>query len=606
MVFQSLSTDMKKIIGLLLCLIGITAGDAATLELSNVAPAATFSRSDQVLGVTNGVHGNLLSISKMVDLNLNSTGHVAKGFQVWATGARPPNVNCNYTPAMVTFSNYYATRSQGSGQTDFRKTNSFWLVINGLGATNMPLGGATESVAGGIRIEDVTTGYYDMFWNPYHDGKFNGSDGEMQITTSGGIAVCPHWAATAPPSYATYNDARRVWQWGIGGYGQSYIQNYYSKLVDNWNTNLGFAMMPMFWSCPIYTNANALVYGGSLDPDGFLTPAMWMRGVNTNGTCSLTFYDNLDYRLNSTNGSWANMDEATKRFEMRFGPDGSIWAYGNIYTDQRKGMTTNFTLADGTLIRVRNGIIYDLDDDTKAFMNRIQTAFTDPLASNIDNFVTAVKASGAWGKLDAIYPFVGANISSNGQNMISASYKIVWGGAFTANDATGVQGDGTGWGDTQWKPSTQNEGSLFAFVKTDGSSDSFVAASYDSTGSGTGTVIRRVGAGSYRMSWAATTANLQTVNPITAGSSGAVVRYLNGATWWYRSGVAGTTEQYNFSTVTPPNYNLYLLVGNDAGFKYNYFDGKIQGFAMGKKPLSPYEYKALHNAFVALNTALAR
>jgi hypothetical protein len=82
------------------------------------------------------------------------------------------------------------------------------------------------------------------------------------------------------------------------------------------------------------------------------------------------------------------------------------------------------------------------------------------------------KQNGWWKNLDALYLFRGSTSNSCAQNLISSSYGIKWTGGVTYS-WQGVTGDGaTGFGDTQFTPSTAsgkfslNSASLFVYNQT--------------------------------------------------------------------------------------------------------------------------------------------
>ena len=83
----------------------------------------------------------------------------------------------------------------------------------------------------------------------------------------------------------------------------------------------------------------------------------------------------------------------------------------------------------------------------------------------------------------------------------------------------------------------------------------------------------------------------------TAANS--LLLYMNG------SPIPAQTSPAAASTTV--DYNLWLFEDNHSGSPHGYnWTGKLQGFAMGTSALSGSQYATLHNAFVALNTALAR
>jgi hypothetical protein len=76
----------------------------------------------------------------------------------------------------------------------------------------------------------------------------------------------------------------------------------------------------------------------------------------------------------------------------------------------------------------------------------------------INDLTIGLKTTGLWGKMNAIYPFVGGNAFSHKWNLkdprdVDAAYRIIWTGAITHN-AKGVKFDGSSYGDTKFAPFT--------------------------------------------------------------------------------------------------------------------------------------------------------
>ncbi len=94
------------------------------------------------------------------------------------------------------------------------------------------------------------------------------------------------------------------------------------------------------------------------------------------------------------------------------------------------------------------------DADADDFFSRSSLTPDTTQQRAIYQLCADLKMSGLWEKIDAIYPFVGTQENQR-YNLKSASYTITWTGLTEGCfDANGVTGNGTGYGDTGFNPST--------------------------------------------------------------------------------------------------------------------------------------------------------
>jgi hypothetical protein len=250
------------------------------------------------------------------------------------------------------------------------------------------------------------------------------------------------------------------------------------------------------------------------------------------------------------------------------------------------------------------------DPDALAYMNRLTAAGTDitGIEDDINTFVLALKADNTWTALDAIYPFLGDNSAGNALNAKpSGLYDITWNGAFTTNDRTGVKSNGaSGYGDTSWTATVQNAGTMFAFIYT------------GTTGVGLqhicGSLISPPNIFTQFQHNGSTAFNYN----YNDGSSGMValawaypnsvceIRTLANHLDFYADGSAAAKGTSAAVTSGPSIVPLFLFARDNLGVPVGYYDGKLQGFAMGVATLAATQYQTLHNAWVALNAAIGR
>ena len=451
-------------------------------------------------------------------------------------------------------------------------------------------------------VRDARGGWLNQVWEPDHgSGK-----PEFHIDTSGSMAVGVGFSGNPTTS--------GHWlQMGIGGLGQEYMYFQYNLIPITENTNLFPSSYPMFWKAKLYTNSNpnSLIWVGSGTPEVDPLPAMLFRATSTNGSGAWIFYDKLSPTVRA-NKDW-DWPHAVERLRITVGPDGGLAFNGKLTVNGAVGLTTNYALADGNTLCVSNGIIVGilppLPPDTSVAKFCVRVGGLSPTYSNaLQNFVSALKVDGTWTNLDAIYPFVGANASTNGQNLISTNYTLQWSGAFGTNDATGVHNNGSPlqYADTQWKPLAQNSGTIFAFVKLAGTTDNYRILAGVSGGNVYTRLYYNSGA-STSFGYNCAAGDLTTALISGTPNSIALVRPSSTHMVLYGSGSSTPASDKTSNSTTPPTYNLFIFDGNDSGTASGYpWNGKLQGFAMGTNAIPGSQYATLHNAFVALNTALAR
>lgn len=453
--------------------------------------------------------------------------------------------------------------------------------------------------------------YFDMLFNPYHEradtNYANPFQSEMQITSSGGAAFSAGYGLGT--SYSAYSTARRCWQWGIGGYGQPYIYHQYGAIPHSWETNIFDSAFPEFWKAMVYTNAPgatpSYVWAGSkTTDDGSGVPAMMFRGYDTNGNGAWTWFDNLSWNVNSS-AQWNNLQTATKRFEIVAGnaPVSGVNIYGGIRMNGAAALTTNYALGNGATLLITNGLImaitnyppFAMESETVSFLARITTETNTALATNVNNFVIALKSAGL-STNDPVYPFVGANADTNGQNLWSSSYTIKWSGTWGTNNQYGIHGGagGNAYGDTQWKPITTN-GYLFSFVKADKSGFTYLCGAQDTRN----TRIYHNSSAQFSYAYNETTGGA--LLPPTWPSAVSICRSND-----FVFSRQGTVENPPGAvTGDVVNANMFVFARNSGGPNY-YYDGWAQGFAFGTNVLSQAQHLALYSAWTNLNAALGR
>jgi hypothetical protein len=377
----------------------------------------------------------------------------------------------------VTLTNQYVHEPQPMTG-EWRATNSTFLAFLNCGQWTPGATNGDNAATSHIYFQCPTNhSYFDMLFNPYHDYTSGAGASEMQISTSGGIAISTAYGSS-PGAYAS---ARRAIQLGIGGYGQPYIYHQYSLLMHSWETNVSDTAYPIFYKSITYTNlpgaTPASVWAGSVEPgDSSKYPAFTFRGYNPpsgerDGSGAFTFYENLDY-MTDRNGQWLNMETARKTLDIIVGPsrglniNGAVNINGSITINGAPGITTNYTFASGENLIISNGIVvyfgppipYAWDADAKNYLAFIgnSTSTTNVTATTVNTLVANAKAHGWWTKCDAIYPLVGGTSNTMCWNLKDTNtFKLLGVNASASVWRTnGLVGNGTAYIGTQYTPST--------------------------------------------------------------------------------------------------------------------------------------------------------
>jgi hypothetical protein len=129
------------------------------------------------------------------------------------------------------------------------------------------------------------------------------------------------------------------------------------------------------------------------------------------------------------------------------------------------------------------------DPAAQAFINA--TGISGSNATAINQLVLDLKSNSLWDKIDAAYPLIGGTSSSTSYNLIdTTTYQITWNGTITFA-STGVTGNGTnGWGNTNYRPSTELATSnmhLSQYKRTTGNTNAYDIAGVNYPASGLST-----------------------------------------------------------------------------------------------------------------------
>jgi len=361
-----------------------------------------------------------------------------------------------------------------------------------------------------------------------------------------------------------------------------------------------------------------------VDGGDAILPAMTFRAYSSDGSGAWTWYDNLSETVDIY-GQWANMQTATKRFEVIAGPQGGVNINGAIKINGVFGITTNYTLSTGDVMSISNGIIvkiapptpYAWEPETTNYLARIAVPLNSgAAATNIDVFVKSIKSSGVFSNLDALYPFCGSNATYNAQNLISNNFTITWTGTFGTNNWTGVHNNGANaYGDSGWSPASTNTGTLFAYIAANNpnfAGHRGIMGTFTNTDSIGSTYLRFTTISNsayasfndtrYDPKWIIFTSYpAEMTTPwslsISRTNSTSVVAYLNGV---YR-------DSSTVMTAAPQTLGTaWIFDVNNGGGSLGAWNGKLQMTAMSNRALTPAQHLALYNAIAALNSALGR
>jgi hypothetical protein len=228
--------------------------------------------------------------------------------------------------------------------------------------------------------------------------------------------------------------------------------------------------------------------------------------------------------------------------------------------------------------------------------------------SALQAFVTKLKSDGTWNQFSsgAIYPFAAGAAAGNAINLVNTNiYKITWSGSLT-HSATGVKGDGaSGYGDTHWTNTTQNSVSLFAFVKTNYPVTFAYPMGAEDNNVNHFLSFRHPGGLTDRFEGAANENGYNaSIVPLSFNGTGAMVSRTNSAS---EQGYAdyATVTSAGVSSLSPPNYSVYLFARNQVGSANQFWGDTLQVCAVGAG-CSQGQYQTMYSACTNLNAGLGR
>jgi hypothetical protein len=406
----------------------------------------------------------------------------------------------------------------------------------------------------------------------------------------------------------------RGFQFGIAGAWHNWLYLQGDGTGNTWlaggNTNL-CVTVPFLFNPTYYSNQVLHISGAGVPYDTTtFKPGFVGRATDTNGDGAISFYDKFD----TSYDTWGN--NTTPRFEVKISPDtarGGININGGITINGATGLTTNYAMMDGNTFCYSNGLLVAIvatpsewDTDARNYLARINTATNTSLGTNINTFVKALKVDNTWANLMALYTFSGANASTNGQNLISSNYTIAWSGTFGTNDASGIHGNGTdAYGNTTYINASTN-GSAFIYIKANANNSGGYLFGVQQDG---GFDAKRIGLYDGNATYG--TASFSSYETATAWwptwPSSIMIQRLDKVNI-YHYGAGSTIYGVEAKAVTGmPNMTpVYLNAINNQNSAASYAKAHIQGFAATTNVLTGTQYKTLHDAFAALNSALAR
>jgi hypothetical protein len=150
---------------------------------------------------------------------------------------------------------------------------------------------------------------------------------------------------------------------------------------------------------------------------------------------------------------------------------------GSITGGTNSPLSGSFASYPDVITRVlyENGVVKTVsqetwDLDATSYCARAQLSSNPMEMAAADTLVKSLKKEGLWNLADAIYLFRGGQSNSAALNLISTNYPIQWSGlAASSFDATGVTGDGLGYGVSGLVPAyanhfSTNSSSLFVYL----------------------------------------------------------------------------------------------------------------------------------------------
>ena len=153
--------------------------------------------------------------------------------------------------------------------------------------------------------------------------------------------------------------------------------------------------------------------------------------------------------LTTTNGTWNGDPSPTYTYKWRRGSSDIVGATSSTYTlvqaDASYVVTcvviaTNIAGIDGA---TSNGLTI-IDADAQAFLTAASITDTT-ITSAINSLVVGFKTNGIWGKMQAIYPFVGGSATTHKFNLknpadTDAAFRLVFNGGWT-HTSNGITGN---------------------------------------------------------------------------------------------------------------------------------------------------------------------
>lgn len=239
------------------------------------------------------------------------------------------------------------------------------------------------------------------------------------------------------------------------------------------------------------------------------------------------------------------------------------------------------------------------DTDAQAFISA--AGITDVTQKRaINQLVIDYKAAGIWGKMTAIYPFVGGTSTTHSYNLKDPTlYQITWGGTVTHN-ANGITGNGsTGYGDTGVNPSlvlSLNDTHISYYSRTNSAATQFVAIGVSRTSD--------FFIGAYPTSVYGSVNNTVSLVGTIADTRGEflISRTSSTSTTMYRNG--GSIAMSSSASTSLSNANIYVGARNNTG-ALNYSTTNISLATIGAG-LNSTEVTNKYTADAAFQTTLGR
>ncbi len=569
-------------------------------------------------------------------------GGLAPGALITADGAGITNLNGAFIQAGTINSNLLDTAT----------AEQLALAGSGGGApstlTNIALRDATVPLSLVATNRDANTNHFMLWFAP--DGTTNSVFSTLRWTQNvprpataeitfwpGHSSGAPELIFAAQGSLCFYYD---FIQWGMPSHsGPTYEYwkwTQWGAQLDRETGETNFSLWPGATWCfqaLVRTNSSltSVVTAGSLGPTSgsMKMPTMQFRPTSTNGSAAWIWMDDFNpSQRQSASGVvtgwgtnthyWFSDNTYTERFRITAGPDGGVSFNGTLKVNGAMGITTNYPMPNGDIMSVSNGIIvflgppppYVWHEVATNYLARINTELASPLATNVNQFVADAAPSGVLTNLDGCYLFPGDQ-GMNAQNLLSTSYTLTYSGTFVSNDATGLEGDGSGYADTHWVNSQVNSGTLWFYSSKNGtipSATTYVGVfgardNEDITGMYLVSTDSQWHGGINGAKWGGTVGIVTNAAPgsiclVRAGSNQCYV-YTNGATTPYVSFATA-------SSAVPANSVWLLGMNNTGGNTFNAWDGKLQGFAVGTNAISGAQCAALYSAMTNFNARMGR